>query len=94
MTSSSSTGAAAGSRRAITWVIFIVRPNDVSTTSAPCSWASRATWNAIEESVSTPVTSSFLPSSSMRRPLRAVVVPVRVADRLWSIPSAGATIGP
>ncbi len=43
----------------------MVLPNEVSTTSAPCSWARRATWKAMEESMSTPVTSSFLPSSNM-----------------------------
>ena len=47
------------------WVMRIVRPKEVRTTSAPCSWASLATWNAMEESIRTPVTSSFLPSSSM-----------------------------
>ena len=48
----------------------MVRPNDVSTTSAPCSWANLATWKAIEESMRTPVTSSFLPSSNMWRTFR------------------------
>ena len=46
-------------------VILIVRPKEVSTTSAPWSCARRATWKAIEESMRTPVTSSFLPSSNM-----------------------------
>ena len=46
-------------------VIFMVRPNEVSTTSAPCSWACLAMWKAMEESMRTPVTSSFLPSSNM-----------------------------
>jgi hypothetical protein len=44
------------------WVIFIVRPKEVRTTSAPCSWAILATWNAMELSIRTPVTRSFLPS--------------------------------
>src|ERR687897_268636 len=41
------------------------RPNDVSTSSAPSSWARRATAAAIESLVSTPVTTSFLPSRSI-----------------------------
>ena len=49
-------------------VIFMVRPNEVSTTSAPCSWACLAMWKAMEESMRTPVTSSFLPSSNMGGP--------------------------
>lgn len=61
--SSSTTGARSGSRRAIAEVIFAARPNEVSTTVAPSSCARRATWNAMEDSVSTPVTRIFLPSS-------------------------------
>src|SRR5918994_5523090 len=41
------------------------RPNDVRTSSAPSSWARRATAAAIESLVSTPVTTSFLPSRSI-----------------------------
>src|SRR3954452_12708942 len=74
VTSSSTSGAGLGSRRAIAVVIFICRPNEVRTTSAPSSWASRATWKAIEESVRTPVTSSVLPSS------RPMAPPVRRSD--------------
>ena len=55
-------GGSLGSRFAMAWVMRIVRPNDVSTISAPCSWAIRATWNAMEVSISTPVTRSRLPS--------------------------------
>ena len=51
-----------GSRREIVWVIFMVRPNEVRTTSAPSSCATFATWNAMEESMRTPVMRSFLPS--------------------------------
>ena len=65
VTSSSITGGVVGSRLAMVWVILNVRPNDVSTTSAPCSCAIFATWKAIEESIRTPVIRSFLPSSSM-----------------------------
>src|SRR4051812_323759 len=72
VTSSSTSGAGFGSRRAIAVVILICRPNDVRTTSAPSSCASRATWKAIEESVRTPVTSSVLPSS---RPMAPPVGP-------------------
>ena len=43
-------------------VTLSVRPTPVSTTLAPCSWHRRATSNAIEPSVSTPVTRMFLPS--------------------------------
>jgi hypothetical protein len=51
-----------GSRRAIFSVIAIIRPYEERTMSAPCSCASRATVNAIDASVSTPVIRSFLPS--------------------------------
>ena len=61
-TSSSITSGVVDSRLAMAWVIFIVRPKEVSTTSAPCSWAILATWNAMELSIRTPVTRSFLPS--------------------------------
>ncbi len=61
VTSSSITGAPAGSRLAIR-VTSVGRGNAVSTTVAPFSWAMRATWNAIEASVSTPVTRIRLPS--------------------------------
>src|SRR5450631_1682818 len=54
-----------GSLLAMAWVIFIARPKEVSTTSAPSSCASLATWKAIEESLRTPVTSSFLPCNNM-----------------------------
>jgi hypothetical protein len=37
-----------GSRRAARLVRLIARPNDVSTTSAPCSWACFATEKAID----------------------------------------------
>ena len=63
VTSSSTTGAACGSRLAIRSTRDI-RPYPVSTTVAPCSWASRAVWNAIDASVMTPVMSRFLPASS------------------------------
>src|SRR6478735_4744561 len=63
VTSSCTTGASTGRRLANACVSFAWRPNDESTTWAPSSWASRAAWNAIEESVRTPVTRSFLPSS-------------------------------
>ena len=62
MASSSITGGVVGSRLAIVWVIRMVRPNEVSTTSAPSCCAIRATWNAMEESISTPVTRIRLPS--------------------------------
>src|SRR6478672_2416330 len=61
-TSSSMTAGVSGSRLAIVWVIFIVRPNEVRTTVAPSCWAIFATWNAIELSMRTPVMRSFLPS--------------------------------
>ena len=52
----------------------MARPNDVSTTLAPCSCAMRAQVNAIDDGVSTPVTSTTRSSSSTRSPsgLRAV----------------------
>ena len=61
VTSSSSTGGGSGSRLAIRST-RLSRPNPVSTTVAPSCWAIRATWKAIEASVSTPVTRIRLPS--------------------------------
>ncbi len=61
VTSSSITGAGCGSRLAIRST-SVGRGNAVSTTVAPCSCATRATWKAIEASVSTPVTRIRLPS--------------------------------
>src|SRR6266702_1049181 len=61
VTSSSRTGGGSGSRLAIRCT-RLTRPNPVSTTVAPSCCASRATWKAIDASVSTPVTSIRLPS--------------------------------
>ena len=60
-TSSSSTGGGSGSRLAIRST-RLIRPYPVSTTVAPSCWATLATWNAIEESVSTPVIRMRLPA--------------------------------
>ncbi len=60
-----------GSRRAVRSVRLIARPNEVSTTSAPCSCASRAVENAIDASLSTPVTRMRLPCSSIGVPRRS-----------------------
>ena len=65
VTSSSTITGSVASRRAARCVRLIARPNDVSTTSAPSSWARRATWNAIEASLSTPVTRIRLSASSI-----------------------------
>ena len=65
VTSSSTTSGSVGSRRAARWVRLIARPNDVSTTSAPSSCARRATENAIDASLSTPVTRMRLPASNI-----------------------------
>ena len=62
-----------GSRLAIRRVSDSPRPKPVRTTVAPCSWASRATWNAIEASVSTPVTS--MPLAVERFPCRQCPIP-------------------
>ncbi|SHV18763.1 Uncharacterised protein [Mycobacteroides abscessus subsp. abscessus] len=62
-TSSSSSGAGLGRR----WVMRSIRrsrSNPVSTSSAPCSCATFAMWNAMDESVMMPVTRMRLPSSS------------------------------
>src|SRR5215813_795248 len=67
VTSRSTTSGSDGRRLVARWVRLIARPKDVSTTSAPCSWASLAVPNAIEESFRTPVTRIRRPSSSMRR---------------------------
>ena len=48
VTSSSITADSAGSRDAVRRVSDSARPKEVSTTVAPCSWASRATWKAID----------------------------------------------
>src|SRR6266705_3784080 len=63
VTSSSMTGASAGSRLAIRSTRES-RPNPVSTTVAPCSWAIFAVEKAIDWSVMMPVTSRRLPASS------------------------------
>ena len=55
-----------GSLRATRWVMLITLPNDESTTSAPCSWATRATAKAIDASERTPVTRIRLPSRITR----------------------------
>ncbi len=60
-TSSSMTGGGSGSRLAIRST-RLIRPKPVSTTVAPSSWATLATWNAIELSVRTPVTRMRLPA--------------------------------
>src|SRR5829696_6230997 len=65
VTSSSTTSTGVGRERAMRSVSRMPRPKDVSSSSAPCSWAIRATPAAIESLVSTPVMTSFLPSSSM-----------------------------
>ena len=56
VTSSSTIVGSVGSRRAARCVRLIARPNEVSTTSAPSSCARCATENAIDASLSTPVT--------------------------------------
>src|SRR5262245_13176342 len=61
----SSTSTGFGSRRADFSVSPIARPNDVRTTSAPRSCRACADAYAIDSRVSTPVTSSFFPSSSI-----------------------------
>jgi hypothetical protein len=62
--SSSRTSGSVGSLRAERFVSESPRPAPVSSTSAPCSWAIRATPKASEASVSTPVTRIRLPSRS------------------------------
>ena len=72
------------------WVIFIIRPNDESTTVAPSSCAIRATWKAIEESFRTPVINSCLPSS---RPMPRSLVLVPPSVRIRACGGAGAGAG-
>ena len=62
VTSNSRTSGSTGSLRAVRWVRRRPRPAPVKTTSAPCSWASRATAKASEASVNTPVIKRFLSS--------------------------------
>src|SRR5207244_5250251 len=69
-----------GRRRAARRVRLIARPNEVSTTSAPCSCASRATENAIDESLRTPVTRMRLPASTASTLQRRVGVPTVGSD--------------
>src|SRR5665648_680974 len=75
VTSRPTTGGGLGSRRATSSVSRSWRPKEVNTTSAPSCWARRATWKAMDASVSTPVTRIFLPSS------RAMVSPF--GGRRW-----------
>src|SRR5262249_31378830 len=80
VTSRSTTSGGDGRRFAALRVRLMTRPNDVSTTSAPCSWASLAVPNASEEAFGAPVTRIRRPSSSMRRDSpseRRVGVPAR-----------------
>src|SRR5262249_23920180 len=56
VTSSSRMRGSSGSRRAARWVKDMTRPNDVRMTSAPSSYARRATLNAVDASLRTPVT--------------------------------------
>src|SRR3954463_3289253 len=65
VTSSSTSFASSGRRRAARVVRLMIRPNDVSTTSAPCSWASLAIENAIDSLFNTPVTRIRLSWSSI-----------------------------
>jgi hypothetical protein len=83
----SSTSTGCGSRRADFSVSPIARPNDVSTSSAPCSWSEAAAAYAIDSRVSTPVTSSFLPSSSIATPFGAMLAGFRwrTAERLSDV---------
>ncbi len=73
-TSSSSTSTGCGSCAAARSVMRRARPKPVSTTSAPASWACRATSHAIECLLTTPVIRSLRPfmclSSRGRRPSR------------------------
>ncbi len=66
--SSSRTGGGSGRRFAERSVRRRARPNPVKTRFAPCSWATRAVCQAIESSVSTPVTTSRFPSSNTPGP--------------------------
>src|SRR5436190_10731732 len=68
LTSSSTMSTSVGSRRAARRVMLMTRPNELSTTSAPCSCAMRATGNASDASLVIPVTRMRLPSSSMTSP--------------------------
>jgi len=77
VTSRRTTGAGLGSLRAISSVSCSWRPKEVRTTSAPSCWARRATSKAMDDSVSTPVTRIFLPSS------RAMVSPF--GGRRWRL---------
>ena len=77
VTSSSSTLAGLGSFLAMRSV-RVGRGNAVRMISAPCSCASFATWNAMEDSISTPVTRMRLPS---RIPLMMVSDPCPIRRR-------------
>src|SRR4051794_3662795 len=65
VTSSCTISGVVGSLRAVRSVRRMIRPNDDSTTSAPCSCATRATPYAIDWSLSPPVTRTRLPASSI-----------------------------
>src|SRR5439155_18556651 len=65
--SSSRTSGGEGNRRAVIVVSLAALPNDVSTTSAPSSWHTRATAKAMLSGVRTPVIRSFLPARWLTR---------------------------
>jgi hypothetical protein len=68
LTSISSTSAGVASRLALRSVRLMALPNDVSTTSAPSSWAALATAKAMLCGVKTPVISRRLSFSSIWPP--------------------------
>ena len=70
VTSISRTSGSRGSLRAVRWVRERARPAPERTMSAPSSWASRATENARDASVRTPVMRSRFPSRSPTAPGR------------------------
>src|SRR5262245_32015241 len=80
LTSSSTMSGSIGSLRAAFFVMLMTRPNELSTTSAPCSCAMRATGNASDDSFVMPVTRMRLSSSNMSEPPRCLERCVRVTS--------------
>ena len=67
-----------GSRLAIRLVMFRARPKLEMSTVAPCSWATLAVANPMEESIVTPATRMRLPAENSSGCRHCVSAPFRV----------------
>src|SRR5689334_23859772 len=87
------TSTGSGSRPAVRSVSRRARPKLVRSTAAPSSWASLATWKAIESLVRTPVISSRLPARITGRSPENAVPLTRPCERVQCGGQAPARIG-